>query len=195
MFVLAETINELSKEVTNIGLQIENAKWAFGLVIAVVVAYGLGSGLTLIKISKDQISKIESDLQEKFDEKFQSIPSSVHEEDLDDAIVLLDGWRSSKKEKHLYYFNYSNFDYYQLDMVIENDEYSNTNFNKIAVIPINLPIKPGIYPAYASDLEKWVNVTLNNNSELVLTSNLNQKHLKLHIKMSGTNVVETANEK
>lgn len=195
MFVLAETINELSKEVTNIGLQIENAKWAFGLVIAVIVAYGLGSGLTLIKISKDQISKIESDLQEKFDEKFQSIPSSVHEEDLDDAIVLFDGWRSSKKEKHLYYFNYSNFDYYQLDMVIENDEYFNTNFNKIAVIPKNLPIKPGIYPAYASDLEKWVNVTLNNNSELVLTSNLNQNHLKLHIKMSGTNVMETANEK
>lgn len=189
MLVLAETINELSKEVTNIGSQIDNAKWAFGLVVTVVLAYGLGSGLTLIKISKDQINRIELDLQKKFNEEFKSIPSSVHKEDLNDAIVLVNGWKTSDKRKHLYYFNYSNFDYYQLDMVIENDKYFNTDFNKIAVIPASLPIEPGIYPAYASDLGKWVNITLTKDGGLVITSELNQQSIKLHIKMSGTNMM------
>lgn len=197
MYVLAETISGLTKEVTNISAELSNFKWAFGLVVSIILAYGLGSGWTLMKISDNQVKKIEDELSSNFNNQFKQLkeemddfPKKWHEEDCTDSLLTVNGW---KKEDNSYFkkIYISNVGIWKLHIILRNENYIFEDYSEVFALPINAPFN-GPYPAYLKETQQWVTIFVDKNKRAIIYGVINHSgKTTLNIDLTLTDIYKT----
>lgn len=158
MFQVAESTTKmmyelvsLTKHVDSLSTQLACMRWAFGIIVTIIIAYGLGNGWTFLKISDREKAKIENEIAQ--------LPSKATAQKIENAVLALNGWTvSQSKQNYITITNFGNLTFYKIHVTLQNDNVTE-RFNNLMQTPDNIKIPTGVYPAYYVEERKWI--TLN----------------------------------
>lgn len=157
MFQIAESMNKLTNELASLTRQVDNLstqlacmRWAFGIIVTIIIAYGFGSSWTFFKISDGEKAKLENEIAQ--------LPSKATAQRFDDAVLPLNHWFTDKDEQnYVTITKFGNLKFYRIHVTLKNKNVTE-QFNNIMQTPDNIKLPAGPYPAYYLEERKWINL-------------------------------------
>lgn len=174
MFTLATSINQLSNQVIKLTSEMDAFQWAAGIIVTIIVAFGFGSGLTLIKISNNQVKRIEEKLSSEmdrriveasndYDNKLSEFRDEVSNklitisDDLSAGIVVCNGWKATDN-KQLRFAKFHGLILVKINITLKHEADVQGMGEIIITDPVPSFDLDGDYPAFIQEEQRWITV-------------------------------------
>lgn len=174
MFTLVTSINQLSDQIIKLTSEMDAFQWAAGIIVTIIVAFGFGSGLTLIKISNNQVKRIEEELSSEMDRRFIETSNNydnkllkfetqvsnelmTSSEDFSSGIVVTNGWKT-KDNKELKLIKINGLTLIKINITLNHENKAHEMGEIITPDPIRNFDLDGNYPAFVQEEQRWISV-------------------------------------